>query len=535
MSRHYFQLGTSVYLLAAIYTSLSLGARYSEDNIIDVAATHVSSLDSHYTAAALQDQVTSMPGWGPLKSFKMFSGYITVDAAAGRALFYVFVESESDPVADPLMLWLNGGPGCSSLGGGFMSELGPFLPNKDGHTLKANPYPWNKKASVLFLESPAFVGWSYSNTSSDAIVGDARTAKDSRAFLLGFMERFPQFKSNDLYLSGESYAGHYVPNLAREIVRGNRGARSPRETLNLKGILVGNPLTDTAVDNMGAVDFWWHHAMISDETAEGIRSNCDFNNIGPLLIGEDVLPTTADALTKPRVIACDEFCDRAMSELGPINIYDIYADVCIPKAAQSEALALTRALGPTPAGLMIRAAVQLSSREKQESSNSADSSSSLTDEDPSKYDPCVDNEVETYMNLPEVQKALHANQTVILPWRWTDCTEKVQYSRSDVLASMLPVYEELLASGSLRILVFSGDVDGILPVVGTRRWVSGLGLPIKSAWRPWLSPTRQVGGHVIEYEGLIFASVRNAGHMVPYVQPERMFHLLTSFLNEESP
>jgi hypothetical protein len=68
--------------------------------------------------------------------------------------------------------------------------------------------------------------------------------------------------------------------------------------------------------------------------------------------------------------------------------------------------------------------------------------------------------------------------------------------------------------GTLRILVFSGDVDGILPVVGTRRWVAGLGLPTKSAWRPWLSLTGQVGGHVIVYEGLTFASVRNAGHMV---------------------
>ncbi len=111
-----------------------------------------------------------MPFTPPLGS------YVTVDEAAGRALFYVMVESESSPASDPLLLWLNGGPGCSSLGGGFMSELGPFLPGKDGKTLKANPFPWNRAASVIFLESPAFVGWSYSNTSSDRVVGERRGA-----------------------------------------------------------------------------------------------------------------------------------------------------------------------------------------------------------------------------------------------------------------------------------------------------------------------------------------------------------------------
>ena len=72
---------------------------------------------------------------------------------------------------------------------------------------QANPYPWNRAASVIFLESPAFVGWSYSNTSTDRIVGDARTATDSRQFLLGLTERFPHFQNTGLYLAGESYAG----------------------------------------------------------------------------------------------------------------------------------------------------------------------------------------------------------------------------------------------------------------------------------------------------------------------------------------
>ncbi|KAM0028786.1 putative carboxypeptidase D [Helianthus debilis subsp. tardiflorus] len=65
-------------------------------------------------------------------------------------------------------------------------------------------------ANVLFLESPAG-GFSYSNTSSDYVTGDAQTARDSYTFLINWLERFPGYKTRDFYITGESYAGHYVP------------------------------------------------------------------------------------------------------------------------------------------------------------------------------------------------------------------------------------------------------------------------------------------------------------------------------------
>jgi hypothetical protein len=100
--------------------------------------------------------------------------YVTVDEQAGRTLFYTFVESSGAPATDPLVLWLNGGPGCSSLGGGFLSELGPYYPTRGGRQLVRNKYAWNAAASIIFLESPAGVGFSYSNTSADARVGEPR-------------------------------------------------------------------------------------------------------------------------------------------------------------------------------------------------------------------------------------------------------------------------------------------------------------------------------------------------------------------------
>jgi serine carboxypeptidase-like clade II len=162
------------------------------------------------------------------------------------------------------------GPGCSSLGYGAFEELGPFRINSDGKTLYRNPYAWNEGetiiiiniitlflhdaflrhaylptyiimkyavANVLFLESPAGIGFSYSNTTSDYDKsGDKSTAKDSYVFLINWLERFPQYKTRDFYISGESYAGHYVPQLASTILHNNK--LYINTIVNLKGVSV---------------------------------------------------------------------------------------------------------------------------------------------------------------------------------------------------------------------------------------------------------------------------------------------------------
>lgn len=94
------------------------------------------------TAEAAADRITALPGQ-PRVNFSMYSGYVTVDAAAGRALFYWLIEA-ADPASAPLVLWLNGGPGCSSVGYGASEELGAFRINPDGRSLYLNPYPWNR-------------------------------------------------------------------------------------------------------------------------------------------------------------------------------------------------------------------------------------------------------------------------------------------------------------------------------------------------------------------------------------------------------
>lgn len=94
---------------------------------------------------------------------------------------------------------------------------------------------------------------------------------------------------------------------------------------------------------------------------------------------------------------------------------------------------------------------------------------------------------------------------------------------------MLPTYRRLLRSG-IAMLVFSGDIDAIVPLTGSRRWTRGLNLTTLEPWRAWTSSTKQVAGFVVKYQNLTFATVRGAGHMAPYTQPERSFALFSRWV-----
>lgn len=140
------------------------------------------------------------------------------------------------------------------------------------------------------------------------------------------------------------------------------------------------------------------------------------------------------------------------------------------------------------------------------------------------YDPCRDDRTTTYLNSPLVKAAIHANASIT----WAGCSDIVNYSRADLLSSMLPTYDFLFTEG-LQILVFSGDVDAIVPTLGTRSWLSKLALKEVAGNKPWYVGS-QVGGWVTQYDKLTFATIRNAGHMVPEWQGERGLHLVKQFL-----
>ncbi|WVZ50420.1 hypothetical protein U9M48_001673 [Paspalum notatum var. saurae] len=447
---------------------------------------------AEHTQQQLDDRILGLPGQPPNGvAFDMYGGYVTVDDQAGRALYYWFLEADrgagADPDTAPLLLWLNGGPGCSSIGSGALEELGAFRVDTDGRTLLLNEYAWNKAANVLFLESPAGVGFSYTNTSSDLVVGDNRTAHDSYTFLVKWFERFPQYKYRDFYIGGESYGGHYVPQLSQLVYRNNIGVEMP--FINFKGFMVritqklnspydyvGNGLIDNEEDMIGMFEYWWHHGLISDLT---------------LASGLQICPGSSLIQISPE---CQKIWDKALEEQGRIDGYSIYTPPC------EQGSPFARRRSSSRSQLLVPA-----------------------------YDPCRGFYSRKYMNLPEVQKAMHANVTGSIEYPWLICNEGIYNNWTDTAVSVLPIYKELIAVG-LKVWVLSGDTDTAVPVSSTRRSLAALGLPVKTNWYPWYLVPTEVGGWSMVYEGLTLVTVRGAGHEVPRHRPAQALLLFKQFL-----
>uniref|UniRef100_A0A452XY56 carboxypeptidase D n=1 Tax=Aegilops tauschii subsp. strangulata TaxID=200361 RepID=A0A452XY56_AEGTS len=144
------------------------------------------------------------------------------------------------------------------------------------------------------------------------------------------------------------------------------------------------------------------------------------------------------------------------------------------------------------------------------------------------YDPCTERYSTAYYNRRDVQMALHANVTGAMNYTWTTCSDTINTHWHDAPRSMLPIYRELIAAG-LRIWVFSGDTDAVVPLTATRYSIGALGLPTTTSWHPWYDD-QEVGGWSQVYKGLTLVSVRGAGHEVPLHRPRQALVLFQYFL-----
>uniref|UniRef100_A0A0R0IIY8 Carboxypeptidase n=1 Tax=Glycine max TaxID=3847 RepID=A0A0R0IIY8_SOYBN len=425
------------------------------------------------------DRIVRLPGQ-PNIGFQQFSGYVTVDDMKHKALFYYFVESETDPASKPLVLWLNGG--CSSLGVGAFSENGPFRPN--GEVLIKNEYSWNRETNMLYLETPVGVGFSYAKGgSSYDTVNDETTARDNLVFLQRWFNKFPHYRHTDLFLAGESYAGHYVPQLAKLMIEINK----KEKMFNLKGIALGNPVLEYATDFNSRAEFFWSHGLISDSTYKLFTTGCNYSRYVSEYYRDSISP----------------LCSKVMKQVSRetskfVDKYDVTLDVCI-----SSVLSQSKAICP----------------QSQQTNES--------------IDVCVDDKVTNYLNRKDVQEALHAKLVGVQ--KWNVCSTILDYDMLNLEVPTLPIVGSLIKAG-VRVLIYSGDQDSVIPLTGSRTLVQKLARQLRLNttihYRVWFEG-QQVGGWTQVYGNILsFATVRGASHEAPFSQPERSLVLFKSFLED---
>ncbi|CAK5047883.1 unnamed protein product [Meloidogyne enterolobii] len=189
----------------------------------------------------------------------------------------MLTNSKNNPEKDPVIFWYNGGPGCSSLLGLF-TELGPYLLNKDGSKLIENPHSWNNNASVVFIESPAGVGFSYA-TDGNVATNDNIAADDNYLAIKQFFKKYPKFLKNDVYITGESYAGIYLPMLTSLIVKG-----MSKFKINLKGLAIGNPYLNKKLDYESTLIYAYGHGIVDEELWQSVKKDCCRGCIGTVII-----------------------------------------------------------------------------------------------------------------------------------------------------------------------------------------------------------------------------------------------------------
>ncbi|XP_048195570.1 probable serine carboxypeptidase CPVL isoform X3 [Perognathus longimembris pacificus] len=170
---------------------------------------------------------------------KSFSGYITVNKNYNSNLFFWFFPAQTESKNAPVVLWLQGGPGGSSMFGLFV-EHGPYLVTKN-MTVHARNFSWTTTFSMLYIDNPVGTGFSFTDNIHGYAVNEDDVARDLYSALTQFFQLFPEYRKNDFYATGESYAGKYVPAIAHYIHFAN-----PKKTLkiNLKGIALGDAYSD---------------------------------------------------------------------------------------------------------------------------------------------------------------------------------------------------------------------------------------------------------------------------------------------------
>lgn len=399
------------------------------------------------------------------------SGYFQLNRTYDAHMFYFFFESRSLKPDDPVVLWMTGGPGCSSELAVFY-ENGPYHINED-LSLERSEYGWDVNSNMIFVDQPINTGFSYSDDPRDRVYDEHTVAEDMLEFLQAFLEVHPDMADRDFFVTGESYAGHYVPAVSNrlflEMKKPDAGSK-----INLKGFAVGNGLTDPGIQYGAYSDFALMNNIISPTAARWVKATYPLCRIGIQLCNSwDVSLVCQLSL---------QYCQTTqfapiMAANPTMNVYDIRKEC----------------EGPL----------------------------------------CYDfSRLDKYINQDSVRQKLGVGDR-----KWESCSTDVYFDMlGDWMKNFDPPIPAML-QGGIRVMIYAGKEDFICNWVGNQRWVDALPWFGKGQWaaakeQEWVVDGESAG--TAKAVGpLSFVKVDKAGHMVPMDQGANALDMITKFTRNQ--
>ncbi|KAF8369563.1 hypothetical protein HHK36_032415 [Tetracentron sinense] len=454
--------------------------------------------------------VRFLPGYpGPLP-FELETGYVGVDESEDVQLFYYFVKSEMNPKEDPILLWLTGGPGCSVLSG-LAYEIGPInfeIVEYNGSlpTLAPNSNSWTKVSNIIFVDLPVETGFSYTTSLRGSQTGDIKSSQHAYQFLRKWLTNHPEFLSNPVYIAGDSYSGITVPIIVQHIANANEAGIKP--LINLKGYLLGNPITDQSSEGNSKIPYAHGMALISDELYEHNERNltemCFLQSAKRNCGGEYVTIDPKNAVCLEDVQAFD----KCISGINSAHILEPKCPLVAPKP--KEMVGNRRSLGRNFREFL----------------------------DPQPPFPTFGCRTYAYLlsyywvNDESVRKALNIRKGTVEDWQ--RCNNDLSY-RYEIQSSF--AFHVNLSKRGYRSLIYSGDHDMKVPFLATQAWIRSLNYSIVNDWRPWLVNV-QIAGYTRSYSNhMTFATVKarefGGGHTAPEYKPKECFAMFKRWISEE--
>lgn len=432
----------------------------------------------------------AQPGVGAAqfcRDTKQEAGYIQLPNKKDDQYFYWFFESRSHPTTDPLVLYLQGGPGCSGLTS-LLWVNGPCFVLPD-LTIARNPHSWTNDANVIWLDQPTNVGFSY-GSEEDVDYDEDDVQESIFWFLQGFLDKHPEFIDRPLYLMGGSYAGHFVPAAAHYIWQ-RQQQQTPRDSsknvhlLNLQGIALGNALVNLVTQTAHALDMINKNAY--NTTLLNATELARAQNALPICIRMLEACRDGDTSTCPNAFA---FCAQE-HHLVPLQV---------PNRNQFD--------------------IRMQCQQAE----------------------CYDMAAVTkYLNSAPVRNGLNVTK------QWEECTPAVGAGfMADTVQPFDRYVADLLDHSNVRVLVYAGDADLVCNWSGSLAWMLALDWTHKRefnaaeehAFVVTLSAGAQeeaVAGTVRTFANqFTFIRVFNAGHKLPRDQPAVASEIVTRFLRDEA-